>query len=335
MKTLLLTWWLGYIGSNNAVLFLQEWYEVVILDNLSNSTIEVITNIEHISKKKITFYEWDLRNISDIEKVFLENNIDTVVHFAWAKAVWESCENPFYYYDNNIIWSLNVFKVMEKHSVKNVVFSSSANVYGPNGASPFSESDISWDTSNPYGTTKYIIERLLRDLSDHAWFNVISLRYFNPVWAHTSWFIGETANQRLGNILPFLLKVANNEQEYIEIYGNDYPTPDGTGVRDYIHIMDLAGWHLSALRYLEKNINWYEIINLWTGKWTSVLELITYVRKATSHPIPQKIVPRRDIDIATAYCSTQKAENLLWWKANKTVEDAVKDSWNFIKKQSS
>ena len=331
MQTLLLTWWLWYIGSHNAVLFIQEWYDVIIFDNLSNSDKDTLNNIEKITWKLVNFYKWDLRNFLDIQRVFSENKIDSVLHFAGAKAVWESCDEPFYYYENNILWSLNLFQTMQKYWVKNIVFSSSANVYGPEWNSPFSETHAVGNTSNPYGTTKYIIERLLRDLHNHHWFNVMCLRYFNPIWAHDSGLIWEHANQKLGNILPFLLKVANNEQEYIEVYGDDYNTPDGTGVRDYIHVMDLATWHLAWLHYLEKNTKIFEIVNLWTGKWTSVLELIDYVRDISWHSVPQKIVGRRDIDIAEAYCSTKKSKNLLWWEAKKTVHEAVKDSWNFIK----
>lgn len=334
MKTLLLTWWTWYIWSHNAVEFLEAWYEVIIFDNLSNSEEKTIENIWKITEKTPKFYQWDLRNISDIKKVFSENTIDGVIHFAGAKAVGESCDEPFYYYENNIVGSLNLFHVMQKHWCKNIIFSSSANVYGPDGISPFTENHHVGDTSNPYGTTKFVLERILRDLHHHAWFSVMNLRYFNPVWAHSSWLIGEHANQKLGNILPFLLKVANNEQEYIEIYGDDYDTPDGTGIRDYIHVVDLAKWHLAAAKYLEKNTSVYENINLWTGSGTSVLELLETVRKVTDHKVLHKIVGRREIDIATAYCSAEKSKRLLNWETEKSVEEAVRDSWNFIQKTS-
>ena len=342
MKTLLLTWWTGYIGSHNAVVFLEAGYDVIILDNLSNSDEWTIENIESIVASSLPkreriewglkFYEWDLRNIWDIAQVFSENKIDWVIHFAGAKAVWESCDEPFYYYENNIVWSLNLFKVMEENNSKNIIFSSSANVYGPEWISPFTETHQVWNTSNPYGSTKYILERILRDLHFHKKFQVINLRYFNPVGAHESGLIGEHANQKLWNILPFLLRVADNKQEFIEIFWDDYDTPDGTWVRDYIHVMDLAKWHLAALKFLEKNKDTkiHENINLGTGSWTSVLELLGIARAVTQHSIPHKIVARREIDIAEAYCSAEKSYKLLNWKAERTVEEAVRDSWNFI-----
>ncbi len=333
MKNLLLTGWLWYIWSHNVVLFLEAWYEVIIFDNLSNSNKETLEKIEKIAGKgkKLKFYEWDLREIWEIEKIFLENTLDWVIHFAWVKAVGESCEKAFYYYENNIVGSLNLFKIMEKYNCRKIIFSSSANIYGPNWISPFFETDQVWDTSNPYGTTKYIIERILRDLHVHNNFSVINLRYFNPIGAHESGLIGEHANQKLGNILPFLLKVANNQQECIEIFWNDYNTIDWSWVRDYIHVVDLAKWHLAWFQYLENNTSIYESINLWTGNGTSVFELLEITREVTSHAIPHKIVSRRKIDIAEAYCSSQKSHTLLWWKAEKTVREAVEDSWNFIK----
>jgi len=332
MKTLLLTGWTGYIWSHNAVLFLEKWYEVILFDNLSNSSDSVVTTIETITGKKPQFYKWDLRNKQDIEQIFEKHTIDTVIHFAWAKAVGQSCDDPFYYYENNILWSLHLFQTMEEYNCKNIIFSSSANVYGPDGISPFTENHTVGDTSNPYGTTKYMIERLLRDLHMQAQFNVVNLRYFNPVGAHKSWLIGEHANQQLWNILPFLLRVANGEQEKIQVYGNDYDTYDGTGIRDYIHVVDLAEWHLAALEYMDSK-HLHESINLGTGMGTSVMELIEIVKTQTQRDIPFEIVWRRDIDIATAYCSPEKAKELLWWEAQKTVQQAVADSWNFIQQQ--
>lgn len=337
MKTLLFTGWLGYIGSHTALVFLEQGYDVIILDNCSNSSVWVLETLEKLSGKKPQFYNCDLRNKKEVELIFWENYIDAVIHFAGAKAVGESCENPFYYYENNIIGSLNLFGAMEKYNVKNIVFSSSANIYGHVWISPFREDASTGETSNPYGTSKYIIERLLRDLFLQKSFKVVSLRYFNPIWAHSSWLLGEHANQKLGNILPFILRVAKGEQERIEVYGNNYDTVDGTGVRDYIHVMDLAQGHKKAFEYLENSsTSWFfEAINLGTGKGTSVLELIHIVEQETQRDIPYVIWPRREIDIATAYCSPQKAKQLLWWQAHYSVKQAVMDSWNFIQKQKS
>ncbi len=333
MKTLLLTGWTWYIWSHTALLLLENGYDLILFDNLSNSDKNIRKKIENITKKKVKFYKWDLRKKEDIQKVFSENSIDTVLHFSGAKSVGESCEKPFYYYENNIIASLNLFESMNDFWVKNIIFSSSANVYWTQTLPPFSEKDSAWDTSNPYGTSKFIIERLLRDLHFQKKFNVINLRYFNPIGAHRSGLIWEHANQKLWNILPFLLRVANAEQEKIEIYGNNYDTPDGTGVRDYIHVMDLAAGHVKAYEYIQKQEkNILETINLGTGKWTSVLELIHIVEEVTQRKILYSYSSRRDIDIASAYCSTKKAEELLWWKAQKSVKEAIKDSWNFIQK---
>jgi len=331
MKTLLLTGWTGYIGSHNAVLFLQAGYEVLILDNLSNATEEVIEKIERISGKKLHFYKGDLRNTEDVEKVFRAHTIDAVIHFAGAKAVGESCEKPYYYYENNILWSVNLFECMEQHGVKDIIFSSSATVYNPLSTPPFSEESPTGNTTNPYGTTKFIIENILRDLALHKDFRVMNLRYFNPIWAHSSWLIGENPNDIPNNLLPYIMKVASGELEQIQVFGDDYDTIDGTGVRDYIHVMDLAEWHVAALKYMEKTAgSIFENINLGTGNGTSVLEMIEYANTATAQTLAYKMVERRSGDIASAYCNPEKAEKLLEWKAQKSVSEWVQDSWNFI-----
>ncbi|MDA9129389.1 UDP-glucose 4-epimerase GalE [Candidatus Gracilibacteria bacterium] len=344
MKTLLLTGGLGYIGSHNTVVFLEAGYEVIIFDNLSNSDESTLENIKNIVasslperervERGLKFYEGDLRNISDIEQVFSENTIDGVVHFAGAKAVGESCMNPFYYYENNIVGSLNLFKIMENHNCKNIIFSSSATVYDPSEKPPFSEETLIGNTTNPYGTTKFVIENILRDLGAHKNFNVINLRYFNPVGAHKSGLIGEDPKDVPNNLLPFVMKVANGELSELQVFGDNYDTPDGTGVRDYIHVVDLARGHLAALKYLENNSGVFENINLGTGKGTSVMEMIKITEKIIGKKLSHKIVSRRSGDIASAYCSPDKASKLLHWKAEKTVEQAVQDSWNFIQKQS-
>ena len=340
MKTLLLTWWTWYIGSHNAVVFLEAWYDVIIFDNLSNSDLWAIKNIKKIVASSLSereriesglkFYEWDLRNITDLEQVFSENTIDGVIHFAGAKAVGESCDEPFYYYENNIVWSLNLFKTMEKYNCRNIIFSSSATVYDPSEIPPFSESSKTGNTTNPYGTTKFIIENIIKDLSIHKDFNAINLRYFNPIWAHKSWLIWEDPKDIPNNLLPFIMKVADWELKKLSVYGDDYDTPDGTGIRDYIHVVDLAEWHLAAIKYLESSEWVYEEINLWTGTGTSVLEMIHITEAIIWNKLPYEIANRRGWDIATAYCCADKSKKLLNWEAKKTVEQAVKDSWNFI-----
>jgi len=331
MKTILLTWATWYIGSHWAVSLLEKWYNVIILDNLSNSNKSSLDAIEKITWKRPLFYEIDLRNKEDLEIVFKENKIDSIIHFAWAKAVWESCTLPFYYYENNIIWSLNLFELMGKYEVLNIIFSSSATVYKPDEKAPFNENTSTWNTTNPYWTTKFIIENILRDLSNHKNFNVINLRYFNPVWAHKSWLIGEDPNDIPNNLLPFIMKVATWELKEIQVFGNDYDTKDWTWERDYIHVLDLIEGHIKALEFIEKNKNVYEEINLWTGKATSVLEMIKITKKVANKDLKYKIVKRRIWDIATSYCSPEKAKKFLNWDAKYSIEEAIIDSYNFIK----
>ena len=342
MKTILLTWATWYIGSHWAVALLEKWYNVIIVDNLSNSNKSTLDSINQIINKspstvrrgargEVSFYEIDLRNKEKLKWVFEENKIDSVIHFAGAKAVWESCTLPFYYYENNVIWSLNLFELMDEFGVKNIIFSSSATVYKPDEKAPFTEETPTWNTTNPYWTSKFIIENILRDLSNHKWFNVINLRYFNPVWAHKSGLIWEDPNDIPNNLLPYILKVAIWELKEIQVFGDDYPTKDGTWERDYIHVLDLIDWHIKALEYIEKNNNIYQEINLWTWKATSVLEMIKYVEEVANKKLNYKIVERRAWDIATSYCSPEKAKKLLNWEAKYSVKDAVKDSYNFIK----
>lgn len=338
VKTILLTWWTWYIGSHWAVSFIEEWYKVIILDNLSNSDIDVLYQIELITWIKPLFYKADLRNKDEVEKVFLENTIDWVIHFAWAKAVWESCLDPFKYYENNLVWSLNLFEAMEKYAVKNMIFSSSATVYKPSSKLPYTEDTNTWDTTNPYGTTKLVIENLLRDLSIHKWFNVINLRYFNPIWAHKSWLIWEKPNDIPNNLLPYILKVAIWELEKIEVFWDDYDTVDWTWERDYIHVLDLIDWHLKAWDHIESNENskWlYEVFNLWTWDSTSVLEMIKITEDVVWNKLKYKVVDRRNWDLATCYCLPEKANKILDWKTKFWVKEAIIDSWNFIQKQDS
>lgn len=341
MKTLLLTGWLGYIGSHNAVLFLEQWYQVIILDNCSNSSQEVLKNIETLSWKTPIFYHTDLRDKEAVKNIFTENTIDAVIHFAGAKAVGESCEKPFYYYENNIVGSLNLFEIMDEFSVHDIIFSSSATVYDGNFEPPFTEESPTGNTTNPYGTTKFLLENILRDLAFHKNFQVASLRYFNPIGAHSSGLLGENPKGIPNNLLPYIMKVASRQLESVQVFGDDYDTLDGTGMRDYIHIHDLAEWHLAAFNWLS-SIDWkkrdggwgvFEVINLGTGTATSVLEMIAYAKQSVGVDIPYTIQSRRNWDIASAYCSPEKAEKLLGWKAQKTVQEWVQDSWNYIEKQ--
>ncbi len=333
MNIILLTWWIWYIWSHQAIKLLELWYDVIIIDNLSNSDLSTLDKIEMISWKKPKFYKWDLRNKTVLDKIFSENKIDWVIHFAWAKAVWESCEMPFYYYENNLLWSINLFEIMDKYNCKNIIFSSSATVYDPIWKPPFIETDLIWNTTNPYGTTKLLIENILKDLAIHKLFKVVSLRYFNPIWSHSSWLIWENPNWLPNNLLPFVMKVAIWELSEVNIFGNDYDTKDGTWERDYIHVVDLIDWHINSLNFIEKSDTdkwFYEVFNLWTGKSTSVLEIISITNKLTGKDIPFCIKKRRIGDLDKSFCNPEKAKNILWWEAKLSVSDAIKDSWNFI-----
>lgn len=329
METILITWWLWYIGSHTAVVFAEAWYKIVIVDNLSNTDISVLSKIEKLIGTEIPFYQLDIRDREWLEKVFKEHQIDGVIHFAAKKAVGESCEMPFVYYDNNILWSLSLFETMANHGVKKIVFSSSATVYDPQGTPPFVETDR-LNTTNPYGTTKLVIEYLLKDLSANKWFEVVCLRYFNPIGAHPSWLLGENPNGIPNNLLPYIFKVASGELPEVKIFGNDYATSDGTGVRDYIHVMDLAEAHISAYKrsWLQK----FEVFNVWTGQWTSVLQLVELVEHITGQKVPSTIVSRRSGDVAVSLANPQKANDILWWKASRSIEDGIRDGWHFIQK---
>lgn len=337
--SILITWWLGYIGSHTAVVFAQAGYDVVIVDNLSNSDISVLEKIEQLAGKSVAFYQLDLRDKEWLEKVFAEHTIDGVIHFAAKKAVGESCQMPFAYYDNNIIWSLALFAVMEKHAVKKIVFSSSATVYDPSGTPPFVETDR-LGTTNPYGTTKLVMEYLLQDMAMYKWFAVMCLRYFNPIGAHQSWLLGENPNGLPNNLLPYIFKVATGELPAVQVFGNDYPTSDGTGIRDYIHVMDLAEAHIYAFQAIkwwnDKTIKWwmFDVFNLWTGKGTSVLEMIDMVKRVTQKDIPYAIVARRSWDVALSLANPSKANTILWRQATRSVEEAVRDGWYFIQQLS-
>lgn len=331
---ILLTGGLGYIGSHTAVELLEAGESVVVVDNLSNSKIVVKDKIKQIVGKKINFeenfklYVGDVQNEELMEEIFNQNEIDSVIHFAGLKAVGESCKIPLEYYKNNIDSTLVLLSVMQKHGVKNIVFSSSATVYGRAKSMPIYE-DFETGATNPYGRTKLYIEGILQDLyaSDNSW-NIIMLRYFNPIGAHESGLIGEDPNGIPNNLLPYISKVASGELECLKIFGNDYPTKDGTGVRDYIHVVDLADGHLAAIKKLRKNCG-LKIYNLGTGTGYSVLEIVNAFNKVCGNKVKYEFVERRPGDIDVCYASAQKAFMELGWKAHHTLEDMCWSSYNF------
>lgn len=324
---ILITWGLWYIWSHTAVLFAQAGHEIILVDNLSNTDISVLSKIEQLTWKKIPFYQLDIRDKESLEKVFITHQISGVIHFAAKKSVGESCQMPFDYYDNNILWSIWLFELMTKYAVKKIVFSSSATVYDPEGTPPFVETDR-LNTTNPYGTTKLVMEYLLKDMAMYKWFQVICLRYFNPIGAHPSWLLGENPNGIPNNLLPYIFNVASWVLPGVKVFGDDYSTSDGTGVRDYIHVMDLAAAHVVA--YGKDWLSNFEVFNIWTGQWTSVLEMITMVQTITQKNIPYEIVMRRSGDVAISLANPNKANTVLWWKSTRSVEEAIKDWWKFI-----
>ena len=331
MKKILVTGGTGYIGSHTSVELLNSGYDIVIIDNLSNSKIEVVDKIKQITGKDFKFYNEDLRNEEVLDNIFKNENIDAVIHFAGLKAVGESVEKPILYYQNNLDSTLTLCKVMNKYNVKKIVFSSSATVYGSQDILPIKET-ASLSTTNPYGSTKLFIEYILDDIykSDNEW-SIIKLRYFNPVGAHESHLLGEDPNGIPNNLMPYVCKVAIGELPYLNIFGNDYPTQDGTGVRDYIHVVDLAKGHIKALEYIDNNKGSIAI-NLGTGIGYSVLDIVNSYEKVNNVKVPYKIVKRRDGDIAECYADSSKAYELLNWKAEKNLDDMVKSSYEFILK---
>ena len=317
----------GYIATHTDVCLLNTGHEVVAVDNFSNSSYESIENVERITGKKVIFYEGDVCDKKILEKIFSEHKIDAVIHFAGLKAVGESCEKPLLYYRNNLDSTLTLLETMVKYDVKRFVFSSSATVYGTPERLPLDE-DCRLSTTNPYGSTKLMIENILRDVyaADRS-FHILLLRYFNPVGAHESGLIGEDPKGIPNNLMPYVAKVAHGELPYLNVFGNDYDTPDGTGVRDYIHVMDLAEGHLAALEHIDSY--GVEAINLGTGVGYSVLDMVKAFEKASGKPVPYKIAPRRPGDIASCYASPEKAAKELNWRAKRNLEDMCRDLWNF------
>ena len=326
---ILITGGAGYIGSHTMVELLEAGRELVVVDNFLNSKPESLKRVKEITGKDFKFYEVDLLDYDALDKVFCENDIDSCIHFAGLKAVGESCAKPLYYYHNNITGTLNLCNVMQKHGAKRIVFSSSATVYGKPASVPITE-DFPLSTTNPYGETKLMIERILKDLhaADNEW-SVSVLRYFNPIGAHKSGLIGEDPQGIPNNLLPYITQVASGKRECLSVYGNDYNTPDGTGVRDYIHVMDLAEGHLAALEYIDNY--GVEPINLGTGVGYSVLDMVKAFEKASGRPVPYKIAPRRPGDIATCYALPDKARKEIKWSAKRNLDDMCRDLWNFQK----
>lgn len=325
---ILVTGGAGFIASHTNVELLNAGYEVVVVDNLINSSKKSIDRVEELTGKKITFYEEDLLNEKALDDIFDKEKIDSVIHFAALKAVGESCEIPLRYFDNNLTGTLNLLKVMEKHNVKSLVFSSSATVYGKPKTVPIKE-DFPLSVSNPYGRTKLITEDMLRDIykSDNGW-NIAILRYFNPIGAHESGRIGENPNGIPNNLLPYIAKVAAGQLECVNVFGDDYDTPDGTGVRDYIHISDLAEGHIKALQKLSEHPG-LVTYNLGTGVGYSVLEIIKSFEKACGKKIPYKIAPRRAGDIDMCYADPLKAKEELGWEAARGIDKMCEDAWRW------
>lgn len=329
-KKILVTGGIGYIGSHTCVELIQEGYEVVILDNFFNSNISVLDKIEKISGTKPKFYECDILDIPALENVFSsEQNIEGVIHFAALKAVGESVQKPLWYYENNVTGTLNLLKVMKKFNCNKIVFSSSATVYGMNNPVPFTE-EMPTSATSPYGYTKVANERFLIDIANiDPEFSPAILRYFNPIGAHESGLIGEDPNGIPNNLLPYIMQVAIGKLDELNVFGNDYDTPDGTGVRDYIHVVDLAKGHIRAIEYIFKNKGKL-IVNLGTGIGSSVLDVVKATEKACGKTIPIKFAPRREGDIDSYYAKTDYAKTELGWEATKTLEQMCQDSWKFM-----
>jgi UDP-glucose 4-epimerase len=332
--SILVTGGAGFIGSHTAVELLNKGYDVIIVDNLVNSKESVIDSIKEITGKAPKFYNVDLLDKEKVDKIFDENkDIEAVIHFAALKAVGESVEKPILYYENNLQSTLVLVRAMQDHNVKRIVFSSSATVYGDPEKVPITEDMPVGAATNPYGETKVMIERILTDIynADHEW-SVMLLRYFNPIGAHESGLIGESPNGIPNNLMPYINQVALGKLDHLRVFGNDYDTPDGTGVRDYIHVVDLAKGHIKAIERCEKTTG-VETYNLGTGIGYSVLDIVKNFEKATGIKIKYEIAPRRAGDIAECYADPTKAEKVLGWKAEKNLEQMCKDSWNFTKKQ--
>jgi len=327
--SILITGGCGYIGSHTCIELLSSGHDIVVLDNFYNSDIEALNRVKELSGKDFPFYECDIRDAEGLRRIFRENNIDVVIHFAGLKAVGESVEKPLEYFDNNVNGTLVLCSVMREFGCKRMVFSSSATVYGMNNPSPLNETMEVGAVTNPYGRTKFMIECILQDLcvSDPEW-SVVLLRYFNPIGAHKSGRIGEDPSGIPNNLMPYVTQVAVGKREKLSVFGNDYDTPDGTGVRDYIHVVDLARGHVCAVNYALKTTG-IEAVNLGTGTGYSVLDLVKTFEKVNNVPVPYAIVDRRPGDIGTCYSNPAKAKELLGWEAEYGLEDMCRDAWRW------
>ena len=330
---ILVTGGAGFIGSHTCVELLNAGYEIVVVDNYYNANPKSLERVKELTGKDFKSYECDIRDSEGMDKIFKENKIDAVIHFAGLKAVGESCQKPIEYYDNNIGGTLKLCDVMRNNGCKNIVFSSSATVYGMKNVSPLKEIMKTGGTTNPYGTTKYMIEIILEDIykSDNEW-NVTLLRYFNPIGAHESGRIGENPSGIPNNLMPYITQVAIGKRPFLSVYGNDYDTPDGTCIRDYIHVVDLADGHVKAVNNILDGKKGVQIFNLGTGKGYSVLDIVKAFSKAYGKELPYKIAPRRPGDLAVCFSDPSKAKEVLGWEAKRGIDDMCRDSWNWQSK---
>ncbi|MBQ6580327.1 MAG: UDP-glucose 4-epimerase GalE [Oscillospiraceae bacterium] len=323
----------GYIGSHTAVELIEAGYDAIIVDDLSNAKEDVIDRIETITGKRPVFYKEDCKDKEAMRKIFAENKIDAIIHFAAYKAVGESVQKPLEYYRNNLDSTLTLMEVMEEFGCKKFVFSSSATVYGPNNPYPYKEEMKAIESTSPYGWTKVMIERILTDyVTAHPDYCAVLLRYFNPIGSHPSGLLGDDPNGIPNNLMPYISRVAAGKLEKLTIFGDDYPTPDGTCQRDYLHVVDLAVGHLKALEYAENNSG-VEAFNLGTGNGVSVMELVHAFDEANDMQLPYVIGPRREGDLPAFWADAQKAKDVLGWEAKYSVEDMCKSAWEFVKKQ--
>ena len=322
----------GYIGSHTCLELLESGYGVVVIDNLCNSNPKSLDRVQELTGKTLKFYEGDVRDEALLRKIFAENEIGCVIHFAGLKAVGESVAMPWEYYDNNLNSTLVLTKVMKEVGMKNIIFSSSATVYTADNEMPLKETSRTGNCTNPYGWTKYMTEQILSGIShaDPAW-SVVLLRYFNPIGAHESGMIGEDPRGIPNNLMPYITQVAIGRRDHLSVFGNDYDTPDGTGVRDYIHVVDLARGHVAAVKYITAHKGW-EVFNLGTGTGYSVLDMVKAFEEANGLTLPYKIVDRRPGDLATCYAAPAKSEKVLGWRAEHTLADMCRDSWNWQSK---
>lgn len=327
--TVLVTGGMGYIGSHTCVELLEQGMDVVVVDNLVNSSAEAGKRVEQITGRPLKFYQMDVRDRAGLDRIFTEQKIDCVIHFAGLKAVGESVQMPLEYYDNNLGSTITLCEAMRDHGVRQIIFSSSATVYSGDNEMPLYETSRTGNCTNPYGWTKYVCEQILRDyvVADPSW-SVVLLRYFNPIGAHPSGLIGEDPRGVPNNLMPYITQTAAGIRKELSIFGDDYETPDGTGVRDYIHITDLARGHIAAIGYTEEHVGW-EAINLGTGHGTSVLKLVQTFERVNGVPVPHRIAPRRAGDLASCYAGTEKARRLLGWQAEKGLEDICRDAWRW------